>query len=75
MGTRKCLGSHFAELIMKYFIIHLLNTYSLDMPMGTKTGLEDTSMDTWVPIPDKKIAMRRRSSSVVESQFKCGRRS
>ncbi|QPH11341.1 hypothetical protein C2857_003059 [Epichloe festucae Fl1] len=70
MGTRKCLGSHFAELMMKYFIIHLLDTYSLDMPMGKETGAEDTSMHTWVPIPDKKIVMRRRSSPLVESQLK-----
>lgn len=69
MGSRKCLGSHFAEMMMKYFVIHLLDLYSLDIPVGKKAKKEDTSMDTWVPIPDMEIILRRRPFSLFQSQM------
>ncbi|KAM3539334.1 hypothetical protein ARSEF1564_007754 [Beauveria bassiana] len=63
-GTRKCLGSHLAELMMKLFIVHLLNRYSLRMPPGAQSGGKDTLQETWVPIPDKEVVFERREKSV-----------
>lgn len=53
---------------MKYFVIHLLDLYSLDIPVGKKARKEDTAMDTWVPIPDMDIILRRRPLSLFQSQ-------
>ncbi|KAG6039050.1 hypothetical protein E4U19_007548 [Claviceps sp. Clav32 group G5] len=64
MGTRKCLGSHFAEMMMKYFAMHLLNRFSLHIPVEkgrSEAQTEDTSMSTWVPISDKEVALQKRT--------------
>lgn len=64
MGTRKCLGSHLAEMMMKYFAMHLLNRFSLHIPdekARSDAQTEDTSMSTWVPISDKEVALQKRT--------------
>ncbi|KKK25539.1 hypothetical protein P175DRAFT_0512147 [Aspergillus ochraceoroseus IBT 24754] len=59
-GTRKCLGQHFAEAMMKLFICQLLSRYQIGLPRTEKQkdGDYKTSKDAWVPIADVEVNLR-----------------
>ncbi|KAL4949376.1 cytochrome P450 [Aspergillus filifer] len=58
-GSRKCLGQHFGEAMMKSVACQLLAQYDLGMPFdGNKTDLDSAHLkDTWVPISDVEITL------------------
>ncbi|KAL6809691.1 cytochrome P450 [Trichoderma sp. SZMC 28015] len=58
-GSRKCLGQHFADVMIKQFLCKLLEGYKLTLPeMEIRKGTEEkSSMDTWVPISDLQVAL------------------
>ncbi|EHK21724.1 uncharacterized protein TRIVIDRAFT_191958 [Trichoderma virens Gv29-8] len=58
-GSRKCLGQHFAEAMMKQFLCKLLEGYELTLPeTEIRKGTEEKfSRDTWVPISDLRVTL------------------
>ncbi|KAF3388836.1 Cytochrome P450 monooxygenase roqR, partial [Penicillium rolfsii] len=58
-GSRKCLGQHFAEAMMKSVACQLLAQYGLGLPIEGKTPHLNSAHrnDTWVPISDVEITL------------------
>ncbi|OKL56662.1 hypothetical protein UA08_08295 [Talaromyces atroroseus] len=59
-GSRKCLGQHFAEAMMKAFICQLLVQYEIGLPItDNKAGIDSGThrKDTWVPISNIHITL------------------
>lgn len=44
-GAHKCIGMHFAEMLVKVFLHRFVQTYSFRTPAGYAPRLE------WVPLP------------------------
>ncbi|KAJ5797251.1 uncharacterized protein N7518_005791 [Penicillium psychrosexuale] len=61
-GTRKCLGQHFAEAMLKHFVYHLLNRYEIELPRldARKTWSSQPIQDTWVPIANARVILKPR---------------
>ncbi|KAJ5879745.1 Cytochrome P450 E-class group I [Penicillium solitum] len=56
-GSRKCLGKHFAEAMVKTFVAELLSRYEIRI---AKTAADDSNKVrkvTWVPLSDIEIMM------------------
>jgi gliotoxin/aspirochlorine/mycotoxins biosynthesis cytochrome P450 monooxygenase len=60
LGTRKCLGQHFGELMLKLFVVRLLERYTItelkergqsDAPSGSKDN-------SWVPLSNMQIHLQ-----------------
>ncbi|GFF56480.1 cytochrome P450 734A1 [Aspergillus udagawae] len=61
-GTRKCIGQHFGEAIMKQFVCCLLSRYELRLPETEKaasSGYKNVK-NTWVPISDARLVLTPR---------------
>ncbi|KAJ6101986.1 hypothetical protein N7486_004413 [Penicillium sp. IBT 16267x] len=59
-GTRKCLGQHFAETMVKLFVCHLLDCYEIRLP-EEEAGKDENSppsVETWVPVSDARIILK-----------------
>lgn len=57
-GSRKCLGKHFAEAMMKGFVCELISQY--EIRVSDKSQLDtttDKAQATWVPVSGIKIAL------------------
>ncbi|KAK4176247.1 cytochrome P450 [Triangularia setosa] len=59
-GTRKCLGQHFGEVMMKLFVIHLLERYELSLTPAARADLNKVGRDNWVPIPEAEVVFTER---------------
>ncbi|KAK0739370.1 cytochrome P450 [Apiosordaria backusii] len=59
-GTRKCLGQHFGEVMMKLFVIYLLERYELSLTPAARADLNKVGRDNWVPIPEAEVVFTER---------------
>ncbi|OCK86108.1 cytochrome P450 [Lepidopterella palustris CBS 459.81] len=59
-GTRKCLGMHFAETMVKVFVVHLLDQYELHLPSSEQNAEEyKVGRDTWVPTANVEVVLTK----------------
>ncbi|KAF2815493.1 cytochrome P450 [Mytilinidion resinicola] len=61
-GTRKCLGQHFAESMLKTFVVHLLDHYTVSIPSPSKhsgSGDYDLTRDSWVPTSNVHLILTK----------------
>ncbi|KZF23923.1 cytochrome P450 [Xylona heveae TC161] len=59
-GTRKCLGQHFADSMMKAFLFHLVSQYKISQSSSALAEkVADDSKTSWTPISDVKIDLQR----------------
>ncbi|KAF2501669.1 cytochrome P450 [Lophium mytilinum] len=61
-GTRKCLGQHFAESMLKTFVAHLLDKYTVSMSSSSKpsnAGDYDLTRDSWVPTSNVHLILSK----------------
>ncbi|KGO38979.1 Cytochrome P450, E-class, group I [Penicillium expansum] len=57
-GSRKCLGKHFAEAMVKTFVAELLSRYEIRIPNTAADGQDIKERKaTWVPISDIEIML------------------
>lgn len=55
-GSRKCLGKHFAEAIMKVFVCELVSRYEIRaVDKYQSESAQEKATATWVPVSDIKI--------------------
>ncbi|KAI9149055.1 Cytochrome P450 monooxygenase tcpC [Paramyrothecium foliicola] len=70
-GSRKCLGQHFGEMMLKLFLCRVVHDYDMKLSEAEKQkGLhEKAGKDTWVPITDlrssKLLIVKTKASNAV----------
>ncbi|KAJ5904232.1 hypothetical protein N7504_006615 [Penicillium tannophilum] len=60
LGTRKCLGQHFAEAMLKQFVYQLVARYEVELSgvEARKAWGSQPIQDTWVPISDARLVLK-----------------
>ncbi|KAF2869630.1 cytochrome P450 [Massariosphaeria phaeospora] len=61
LGSRKCLGQHLAESMIKAVIYHLICQFEIRIP--SHSNYSTASEKTWVPVSQVDIIMNKRDKS------------
>ncbi|KXJ85037.1 cytochrome P450 [Microdochium bolleyi] len=65
LGTRKCLGQYFGELMIKTFVVRLLERYTMTGLGGPQQAeVSGGSKDSWVPLSNVQIHLQALSTGV-----------